>query len=549
MKKTTFLTAGLFALSCGALYAAPADEIISEEPAGRVQWYSCEAHAYYPNMQWGFQDHQNVDGVARKTVFSEDGKTLWIRNPISNFVNGSWVKADVDGETITLPLGQVIAVTQSKPDANGETHDLVWTIGAMESEQVYDEEWKEYRTVWNNLDVNSLTFSYKDGVISQVGENIMLALMNDGEFMLYGDVDVTMMPINPEAEIVRFPENPELENWTMSYGFTNKAGHTIETCMVDDTVYLRGFWEESASATIKGEIKDGTLTIPSSQYLGFTNKNGVDYFVYFMSCEDGAVAYVPQYQPLNEPLVFTIDETTGKMIQDPSNALSIIIKGGKSTNLEISKSVAFLVLDNPEFKVESGEIGTPQAPSLDQAFCYRYFPGTTMPFTQLEFTLLPFDEEGTALNAEDLRYVIWVDGERVEFKEGEFPNWKDIIEPMTEVPLDFKNGWGIEIDGTYVRRVQVPYADPEKLGAQMIYIDPVTKEHKGSMIAYYYPDTKEIKYEVPTSSSGVKDVVADAVNEEYYDLLGNRVASDYHGVCVKVVRFSDGTAKSNKVIR
>lgn len=524
------------------------DQPIMEEPAGTVQWYSCESHAYYPDLNWGIQNHQNVDGVARKVVFSEDGKNVWFRNPISHFVYGSWAKADIEGETITLPMGQVIAVTETKPDADGNTEKLVWTLGVQTSEQVYDEDWGEWKTVWSNSDAKSIEFSYKDGIISQIDKDIMLALVCEGEFMTYGDVDITMYPINPEKEITRFPENGDVDNWTLSYGFTNKEGHVIETCTIDDTVYIRGLWAESPSATIKGEIKDGKLTIPSCQYLGYTTQEGVDYFVYFMSCVDGPAGMIALYQPTSEPFVFNINEETGNISQSEDNSYDIIIKGGYSTRQEISKTIAFLVLNNPEFKIMSTEVGTPQAPGLDKTYCYKYYPGVTVPFSSLEFTLRPFDENGTALKSADLRYVIWVDNERIEFKSGEFPNWENIPEPMIEIPLDFKNGWGIEIDGTYVRRVQVPFADPEKIGAQMIYIDPKTQEHKGSQIAYYYPDTKEIKYEdePPTTSINyINDATIE--NVEYFDLLGNRVRPDYKGVCIKLVRFSNGTVKSNKV--
>ena len=90
----------------------------------------------------------------------------------------------------------------------------------------------------------------------------------------------------------------------------------------------------------------------------------------------------------------------------------------------------------------------------------------------------------------------------------------------------------------------------EKVGAQVIYTDHVTGERLESLITYYYPDTKTTEYEeAPTV--GVENVIVDGEIESvtYYDLLGNKVADGFRGLCVKSVRYTDGRVVSNKVVR
>ena len=522
--------------------------VVTVEPEGTVKWFSEKSLAYSVGT-WGYVDYAVTDGFAKKMVFSEDGRTIWMRNPVCKFPTDTWVKATIEGETITLPMGQVIRLSEAKDGSLD-----VWTIGAMAMEKEWNEEFQYWRTEWVPTDLEAITFTYKDGYITQNEKDTMLALMCNGEYMVYGDVDIEMSPINPVEDIVRFPENVEIENWTFSYGLSTRLGYPVEAAWVGDEVYMRGFWQENPTATIKGTVKDGVLSFPSQQYIGYINRGGIDYFLYFMPCVVGEQGMITYYQPVVEPLVFNIDSATGQMtqpIEDMNSALKLMIKGGKFDNFDLTKTTAFLLLDNPAIKVMTGDYGMPQAPVLADP-CYRYFEGTVMPFVQLSFAIQPFDEEGNALSPSALTYSIWVDDEIVTFESGDFPNWEKIPEPMTALPLDFSNSWGVTYDdNVYNRRVQVPYPDPEKVGAQVIFADPNTGEVKKSQIAYYYPATKEIKYEYePGSGSSVGAAsTADIVGIEYYDMLGGKVGSDFRGLCVKVVTHADGSVKSVKTVR
>ena len=540
--------AGALALSWVSAAAAPATEPVTEEPAGTVKWFSEKSLAFSVGS-WGYRDYAVTDGFAKKMVFSEDGKTVWMRNPVSKFPTDTWVEATIEGETITLPMGQVIRHSEAKDGSLD-----VWTIAAMKVERTWDEVWESWKTDVVPADLDAITFTYKDGFITENEESIMLALMCNGEYMVYGDVDIEMSPIDPAEDIVRFPENAEIENWTFSYGLSTRLGYPVEATWVGDEVYMRGFWQENPTATIKGSVKDGVLSFPSRQYIGFINRGGIDYFLYFMPCVVGEQGIMTYYQPVADPMVFTIDSETGSMTQpaeDMYSALKLMIKGGQFDNFDLTKTSAFLLLDNPAMKAMTGDYGMPQAPALGSS-CYRYFEGTTMPFVQLSFAIEPFDEEGNALPASALAYSVWVDDEIVTFEAGDFPNWEKIPEPMTVLSLDFSNGWGVTYDdNVYNRRVQVPYPDPEKVGAQVVFTDPVTGSVRKSQIAYYYPATKEINYEEdPGSGSAVDGVsAADVAGVEYYDMLGNKVGADFRGLCVKAVYRTDGSVKSVKTVR
>ena len=547
MGKFSTFAAGLLALSWASAMAAPATEPVTEEPAGTVKWFSEKCVAFSVGS-WGYREYFEVDGLAKKMVFADDGKTIWMRNPVSKFPTGTWVEATLEGETITLPMGQVIRHSEAKDGSID-----VWTIAAMKMKRVWDEVWESWTIDVQPADLDALTFTYKDGYITENQDSTLVALMCNGKYMVYGDADIEMSSIDPAKDIVRMPENAETQSWTFSHGLSTRVGYPVEVATVDDEVYISGFWQENPSATIKGTVKDGKLSLPSRQYIGYINSGGVDYFAYFMPCVLGTPGFMQYYQPVAEPMVFDIDDATGMMTQPaetPSAAMKLMIKGGTFDNFELNKSTAFLVLDNPAFKAAAGDYGMPQAPFIGDD-CFRYFSDADIPFVQLAFTIQPFDEEGNGLPASDLTYKIWVDDEPVLFDAAEFPNWEKLKTPAYELPLDFSNNWGIAYDdNVYQRRVQVPYPDPEKVGAQVIFTDEKSGEVKKSQIAYYYPLTKEVKYEDDPTGSAVEAVAGeDVAGIEYFNLLGSKVGADFRGVCVKVITYADGSVKSVKTVR
>ena len=79
--------------------------IITEQPDGDYRIYVRSGRATYAPMY--FIDEKQ-DGIVAEVVFSDDGKKVWIKNIMSHATTYTWVEADVDGNTITMPLGQMV---------------------------------------------------------------------------------------------------------------------------------------------------------------------------------------------------------------------------------------------------------------------------------------------------------------------------------------------------------------------------------------------------------------------------------------------------------
>ena len=85
-------------------------DIISEQPEGELKIYQRSGGAIY-NM-WGYIFSTYQDGGAMQMVFADDGKTVYLKDPISQAVANTWVRAELsdDGKSgIFLSRGRFSA--------------------------------------------------------------------------------------------------------------------------------------------------------------------------------------------------------------------------------------------------------------------------------------------------------------------------------------------------------------------------------------------------------------------------------------------------------
>ena len=83
-------------------------DVISEQPEGELKTYVRSGGAMY-NF-WGYLFSTYQDGSAMQMVYADDGKTVYLQDPISQAAAGTWVRAELsdDGKTLTMPLNQHI---------------------------------------------------------------------------------------------------------------------------------------------------------------------------------------------------------------------------------------------------------------------------------------------------------------------------------------------------------------------------------------------------------------------------------------------------------
>ena len=96
-------------LSMAQNHRAPARvDVITEQPEGELKTYVRSGGAML--SFWGYLFSTYQDGGAMQMVFADDGKTVYLKDPISQAAAGTWVRAELsdDGKTLTMPLNQHI---------------------------------------------------------------------------------------------------------------------------------------------------------------------------------------------------------------------------------------------------------------------------------------------------------------------------------------------------------------------------------------------------------------------------------------------------------
>ena len=242
-------------------------DIIFDQPEGELKVYERAGGAMY--NYWGYLFTTYQDGGAMKIVFAEDGKTVYLQDPISQATNGAWVRAELsdDGKTLTMPLNQHIVYY----DEVGYGMITAWVDVTVDDDG--------YIIATPNNDITEATFTIgDDGTISLNGssgnvetfECSGLGLIYDDDFTWagYADWESVYTPFNETP--VTLPDGAILENFSMMYEDANgnEAGKIVKVAQVDNDIYVQGFSTYVPDGIMKGTISDDKVIFPSDQYLG-----------------------------------------------------------------------------------------------------------------------------------------------------------------------------------------------------------------------------------------------------------------------------------------
>ena len=137
--------------------------IIREQPEGELRIYSREGRGTFADE---FFRDESQEGINSEVVFSQDGKKVYFKNIISHAKTNTWVEGDINGNTITIPLGQMVywfdkynyGLRLAKVKVNGSLYS--YSIDSTGSVTLSIE---QNRLVLNNTSGNSSTMYY-DGL-------------------------------------------------------------------------------------------------------------------------------------------------------------------------------------------------------------------------------------------------------------------------------------------------------------------------------------------------------------------------------------------------
>ena len=430
---------GQLSLSQQSRKAPARVDVITEQPAGELKTYQRSGGAMY--TYWGYLFTTYQDGSAMQVVFAEDGKTVYLKDPVSQAIANTWVKGELsdDGKTLTMPLNQFIIFY---PEVD---YGLItaWVDVAMDENG-------NIKAV-PNLDIHEATFSIgDDGTISLNGSNgDVNSFIGSGIGLIYDD-DLTWAGyLDWESEYTPFtdtpvalPEGAVLEDYSMSYedSYGNAGGKMVKVAMMGNDVYVQGMSSLVPDGVMKGTLEDGNVIFPGNQYLGVGNSM----FLYMVGMDSDVDGEDPT---AFGDLHFSIDEETHTM---STYAILGIVAGGTLQEY----------YGQPVIAPYADHAATPANPEvidfIDKGELGGYNYGS--------FNVPTVDTEGNFINPNDLYYRIYFDDDELfTFGPDEYP---EITEYMTDVPYYYTDGYDVGVGGATIYFYETGF---HRVGIQSVF--------------------------------------------------------------------------------
>ena len=409
-------------------------DVITDQPEGELKTYQRSGGAMY-NF-WGYLFTAYQDGGAMQMVFADDGKTVYLKDPISQAVANTWVRAELsdDGKTLTMPLNQFITYFD----------EVEYGLMTAWVDATVDED--GYIVATPNLDIQEVTFTISDdGTISLDGssgnvdtfEGSGIGLIYDDDLSWAGYVDWGSVYTPFDAKPVELPEGAVLEDFSMSYvdSYGNASGEMVKVAMMDNDVYVQGFSSLVPDGVMKGTISGDKVLFPSDQYLGI----GSSRFLSMMGLD-------ADYTVLDN-LVFDYDAASRTMTA--SDILAVV------AGLNIQEEY-----DQPVLAPYYDHAATPANPEVidfvDQGELGGYNYGS--------FNVPTVDTEGNFINTNDLYYRIYFDDDELfTFGPDEYPQ---VEEFMTDVPYSYTDGYDFGAGGATIYFYETGF---QRVGIQSVF--------------------------------------------------------------------------------
>lgn len=230
--------------------------IITAPAEGETKYYTRTGTAFYYSGGSAYTAEQS----GHVTIVETSDGTVYIKDPVTRYSQGSWVKGTKEGNTITVAGAQPLGYA-SNYDATlslnwGTKTDSGYTRGTGD--------------ITFTIDGNTITLqgSSADNIIGVFWDD-------DNSWQGYGDygtvwtLDEGYVP--PSTDLVELPAGATVETWYREQTDQNGAtvtGTDVKVAFVDNDVYISGIFSDLPDSWIKGTISGTTVTFESEQFLG-----------------------------------------------------------------------------------------------------------------------------------------------------------------------------------------------------------------------------------------------------------------------------------------
>ena len=258
---------------CSTAAAAQTTSVIRTQPEGELKTYQRSGDAFY--AYYGEPAMTDQDNTVINIVTARDGKTVYMKDPISQANAGTWIKGSLgDDGKIHMPLGQCVQFF----DMGYGWKTVVLRMGEYDdfvgATYYIDDDMQEV-TFSYSADGSTITMDDLGGVDAGGYPGAMYALVytDDESFVGYADYHSVYTPF--DMTYVTIPEGAESDDWTFTYSNGQEGEYEkLPAAIEGDKFYLAGLSLHDPDAAIVGTIDYSESTdnfkvsFPSDQYVG-----------------------------------------------------------------------------------------------------------------------------------------------------------------------------------------------------------------------------------------------------------------------------------------
>lgn len=343
-----------------------APEVIRTQPEGTLRTYLREGKAFF--AYYGEATMTTQHGTVIDVVTAPDGRTVYMKNPMSQAPTGTWVRGSIgEDDKIHVPLGQCVQYFDM--GYGWQTCVLkMLSYDEQNGAQYYIADLMQEITFSISPDGSTISMDSLDGPEDQGGfPGAMYALIytDDFSFVGYADYESVYSPYN--MGITTIPEGLKQEPWTFTYSNAREGeSEQLPVAQEGDKLYVAGLSIDDPEAAVVGTIEGNSVSFASDQYVGYHSgfllyAFGATYETSTYYDEEWDESFTTNKMTPQSTFSFAFDPTTRTLTSTPapteSTGTALVLNMGKVSELGINYMSVALdpVLQAPE----GSEILTP----------------------------------------------------------------------------------------------------------------------------------------------------------------------------------------------
>ena len=477
------------------------------------------------NMQ-----HYTWSGHFYYIAYDENGKDVYFKNICSEYLFNTYVKGEIDGNTIKIPVGQHVFHQDTDIDEGLEEADLY--LSSAKYDSINDEIVLD--------DSKYITFNIaEDGTIT-MPEGYGAAYVDPTGYVLAKNYTYKFEPFDLNS-IVTPPDNIEAKKYDMTY-YDKPGGDSLKT-MVDVAfdgadVYVKGLAPQTGG-WVKGTIENDSVRFASRQFVGrYNNDEDItnDFAVFFNGAYDtGESGLFGRIYATTDNIAFAYDKETGTLSTDKCVTETI---GDQNSYSHIVSPTLTPSATSGEFK--PAKPATPTITSYkDYVFSFR-----------MTVNIPSYDTEGNPIDTNNLTYRFYMDGQPFTFSTSEYYY---IDEDMDELPYSYADadGMGSDIqmgwDNPDERTITL-YREFSKIAVESEYTIDGTTNTSDRYVYDVASKTGTVEPNEGTTNIYSANTDAKVVKVIYTDMSGRVIKNPQKGLYICTHIMSDGSKTSKKEV-